>query len=83
MSFLKLARNRSNKGVANNNKLNEKKLLRDFRRERRPSNWFVPVARFKSASVERGSIIQDLLDFLRGNRWDRMRKPSIVLDETG
>jgi len=57
-------------------------LLRDCRRERRPANWFAPVARFKSSSVERGSTVQDLLDFVWGNRWERMRKPSIVFDET-
>jgi len=60
----------------------EKVLLRDCRRERRPSNWFAPVARFKTARVERGSTVQDLLDFVWGNRWERMRKPSIVFDET-
>jgi len=60
----------------------EKILIRDCRREKRPSNWFAPVAQFKSASVERGFTVQDLLDFVWGNRWERMRKPSIVFDET-
>jgi len=60
----------------------EKVLLRDCKRERRPSNWFVPVTRVKSACVLRGSTVKDLLDFVWGNRLDRIHKPFIVFDST-
>ena len=60
----------------------EKVLLRDCRRESRPSNWFAPVVRVKSACVQRGCTVKDLLDFVWGNSWDRIRKPFIVFDST-